>query len=60
LIAFAEQAIKYETVQFDPSGFWEDPSQATPWEGAPNPENNAMWDHITNGASINIGVGQIE
>lgn len=54
LTAFAKDAVRYETTIFDPSGFSEGPGPATPFEGVPSPENNAMWDSLTNGWSLNV------
>ncbi|KAK0716042.1 hypothetical protein B0H67DRAFT_489190, partial [Lasiosphaeris hirsuta] len=44
--AFAKKAIQYEEVTFDSSGFWEDQSRATPYEGPPTPEVDAAWKHL--------------
>ncbi|KAH8810660.1 hypothetical protein F5884DRAFT_897231 [Xylogone sp. PMI_703] len=47
-IPFAQDAVHYREVTFDPSGFWEDPLMSTPYEGEPSPETDAMWKRLTN------------
>ncbi|KAK3312966.1 hypothetical protein B0H66DRAFT_485102 [Apodospora peruviana] len=42
----AKEAVRYEEITFDPSGFWEDPSRATPYEGPPTAKVNAAWKHL--------------
>lgn len=36
---------------FDPSGFWNDPSLASPYEGLPSPETDAKWSELIDGLS---------
>ncbi|CZR60198.1 uncharacterized protein PAC_10094 [Phialocephala subalpina] len=45
-LAFAHDAIQYEEVTFDPSGFWDDASQASPYEGLPWPETDVKWSKL--------------
>ena len=47
--AFAKEAVEYEEVTFDPSGFWEDRSRATPFEGPPSEEVDSAWKHLVRG-----------
>jgi len=47
--ALARDAVKYEEVTFDPSGFWDDPKQSTLYEGVPTPEKDAMWKQLVQG-----------
>lgn len=42
----AQGAVHYEEITFDPSGFWDDPSQSTPYEGAPSKGTDAMWSQL--------------
>ncbi|KAM7220099.1 protein of unknown function (DUF3328) domain containing protein [Rhypophila decipiens] len=42
----AKEAIRYEETTFDPSGFWEDPSRATIYDGPPTTTVNAAWKHL--------------
>ncbi|PVH88367.1 hypothetical protein DL98DRAFT_580778 [Cadophora sp. DSE1049] len=48
-LQFAQDAIKYEEVTFDPSGFWEDESQHTPYEGGVSPDIDEAWRLLTSG-----------
>lgn len=52
LAAFAKEAIRYEEVTFDPSGFWGDDSLGTPYEGGPTPEIDIKWNHLVRGKKI--------
>lgn len=49
LSEFAKEAVKYEDITFDPSGFWGNDSYGTPFEGAPTPEIDARWKRLVRG-----------
>ncbi|EXU95080.1 DUF3328 domain protein [Metarhizium robertsii] len=51
-LPFAKEAIRYEEVTFDPSGFWGDDSLGTPYEGGPTPEIDIKWNHLVRGKKI--------
>ncbi|KAH8655088.1 hypothetical protein BGZ60DRAFT_532709 [Tricladium varicosporioides] len=46
LAAFAKNAIKYEAIHFDPSGFSDENEAPNAYEGVPSPENNDMWEKL--------------
>jgi hypothetical protein len=48
-IAFAKPYVQYETVIFSPSGFNDLDVAATPYEGRPTPEKEALWYNLTRG-----------
>lgn len=52
--AFAQNAVQYEEVTFDPSGFWKEPSEATPYEGPPSIKTEEMWSRLTDGSLTNL------